>query len=121
MSTFFAAALAVVAFQTYGVSAQGTNATCSASFSWATNSRGQSPCLQAAYLNGACLSDPQDAYVFSLPTGFHYRPPSAAIATPCQCSTVFYSVLAACADCQSREVLPWSAWETNCSTVYTGV
>ncbi len=47
-----------------------------------------------------------DAYVFSLPTGFHYRPPSAAIATPCQCSTVFYSVLAACADCQSREVLP---------------
>ncbi|KAI0694604.1 hypothetical protein BC835DRAFT_999872 [Cytidiella melzeri] len=114
------AVLTVVALHAYTVSAQGTNVTCDAAFSWATNSRGQSPCLQAAYLNGACLNDPQDAYVYSLPADFHYRPPTLDTATPCQCSTVFYSMIGACAGCQDRDNLPWSAWDTNCTAVYIG-
>ncbi|THG99064.1 hypothetical protein EW026_g3210 [Hermanssonia centrifuga] len=78
------------------VVAQGTNATCLVGFEWMTNSRGQSPCLIAAYLNSACISDPTDA-------------------------TVFYSVIGACAACQDRDNLPWSGWDSNCSTVYNSV
>lgn len=74
-----------------------------------------------AYLNSACLANPTDAYVYSLPEDFHYRPPTAATATPCQCSTVFYSMISACGTCQNRMNLPWSSWEANCSTVYTSM
>ncbi|KAI0342879.1 hypothetical protein BDW22DRAFT_160241 [Trametopsis cervina] len=121
MSGILAAAVLVGVLGAREARAQGTNATCGSTFSWMTNSRGQSPCLQAAYLNGACLPDPQDAYVYSLPEDFHYRPPTAQVATPCQCSTVFYAMIGACAACQGREHLPWSAWETNCTTVYNDV
>lgn len=71
------------------------------------NTRGQSPCLMAAYLNSACLADPTDAYVYSLPEDFHYRPPTVEFATPCQCSTIFYSMIGACATCQDRTNLPY--------------
>ena len=70
------------------------------------NSRGQNPCLMTAYLNSACLADPTDAYVYSLPEDYHYSPPTIAIATPCQCSTVFYSMISACATCQDRTSVP---------------
>lgn len=101
--------------------AQGTNATCLPQYAWMDNSRGQSPCLMAAYLNSACLADPTDAYVYSLPEDYHYRPPTEEVATPCQCSTIFYSMIAACATCQNRSNLPWSSWQTNCSVDYVSV
>lgn len=71
------------------------------------NSRGQNPCLIAAYLNSACLADPTDAYVYPLPDDYHYISPTVQFATPCQCSTVFYSMIGACATCQNRENLPY--------------
>ncbi|CAL1716288.1 unnamed protein product [Somion occarium] len=105
-----------------GAFAQGTNATCETGFDWMVNSRGQSPCLVAAYLNTPCIRDPSDAYVFALPPGFHYRPPIPSTATECQCSSVFYSVLQACAICQGDPSVPWSTWNMNCtSAVYQSV
>ncbi|TCD69375.1 hypothetical protein EIP91_007931 [Steccherinum ochraceum] len=104
------------------VRAQGTNATCQAQFDWMNNEKSQSPCLVTAYLLTPCLANAADAYVFSLPDGFHYRPPTIGSATACQCNTVFYSVIQSCALCQSDPIIPWSTWNTNCTAaIYQSV
>ncbi|EMD31346.1 hypothetical protein CERSUDRAFT_119912 [Gelatoporia subvermispora B] len=95
--------------------AQTTNATCLDGFSWMFNERNQSPCQVSAYLIAPCLDDPSDAFVDSLPPGFHYVTPQGASVNPCDCNTVIYSTMQACAACQSRPVQPWSTWETNCT------
>jgi len=100
-----------------GGSAQSqTNATCLASFGWANNSLGQSPCLVAAYLQGAC--DSGTFFIPALPNGTHYLGPTLENSNPCQCSTVLYSVVSACAACQGQSYDTWSAWSTNCSNIY---
>jgi len=48
----------------------------------------------------------------------YYQGPTVAQANPCACSSVFYSLLSACADCQSGKLLTWSAFKVNCNTVY---
>jgi len=98
--------------------AQSTNATCSPSFDWSFNSLGQSPCLVAAYLGGVC-----DDGVFTVPALANdlsiYEGPTVAQANQCGCSSVFYSLLSACAECQSAQnVLRWSAFNKNCTEVY---
>ena len=63
--------------------------------------------LLAFGLGNSRLSDGfADAYVYSLPTGFHYRPPIPSTATACQCNTIFYSVIQACAVCQGDPIVP---------------
>ncbi|KAJ3483695.1 hypothetical protein NLI96_g6136 [Meripilus lineatus] len=122
-ATILAGAAASLVFSLLpGAYAQGTNATCLSDFDWMFNSRGQSPCLMAAYLNTPCLSDPTSAYVFALPPTYHYRPPIPATATPCQCSSVFYALLEGCAVCQGNPTTPWSTWGINCtSAIYERV
>ncbi|KAJ6502359.1 hypothetical protein C8R45DRAFT_617222 [Mycena sanguinolenta] len=95
-----------------------TNATCSPAFAWASNSLGQSPCLVAAYLGGAC-----DDGLFMVPALNNtlaevYQGPTVAQANSCGCSSVFYSLIGACALCQSAPVLTWDAFKVNCNTVY---
>jgi len=94
-----------------------TNATCSSSFAWADNSLGQSPCLVAAYLGSVC-----DEGLFRVPALANdmsfYQGPTVAQVNACACSSVFYSLLSACADCQSGQVITWSAFDGNCNTVY---
>ncbi|KAK7020458.1 hypothetical protein R3P38DRAFT_1214265 [Favolaschia claudopus] len=97
------------------VSQPDTNATCSPSFAWAANSRGQSPCLVAAYLGSVCNNGL--FFVPSLPDGSFYNGPTVAQANSCGCSSVFYSLLSACAACQSRNFQPWSSFDANCTTV----
>lgn len=84
-----------------------------------SNSRGQNPCVVSAYLQSACLPDPTQAFVYSLEPHFHYTPPSKAAATPCECSTVYYSTIQGCAACQDdgdiEFAAPWSTWSLNCS------
>ncbi|OCH94415.1 hypothetical protein OBBRIDRAFT_789333 [Obba rivulosa] len=53
--------------------------------------------------------------VDALPPGFHYVTPQGTSVNPCDCNTVIYSLLQACAACQDRSVQPWSTWETNCT------
>ncbi|KAJ6541862.1 hypothetical protein B0H19DRAFT_1174999 [Mycena capillaripes] len=98
----------------------GTNATCDPSFAWSFNSLKQSPCLVAAYLASVCNQG-----LFQLPAltngtntiGIYQGPPVAQV-NPCGCSSVYYSLLSACADCQFGGIQPWSVFNTNCHTVY---
>ncbi|KAF8212034.1 hypothetical protein K438DRAFT_1224026 [Mycena galopus ATCC 62051] len=94
--------------------AQTTNATCDVAHNWAFNSQKQSPCQVASSLLAVC----DGVYeVAALPPNFHYEGPDTQDATPCQCNTVVYSLLAECGLCQERTISMWSLWETNCATV----
>ncbi|KAI0332517.1 hypothetical protein GY45DRAFT_1433180 [Cubamyces sp. BRFM 1775] len=103
------------------VSGQGTSAVCQAAYSWMSNDKGQSPCLVASYLLSPC-STSAASWVYPLTPGYHYNTPTddPTSATSCRCSTVFYSMISACATCQGLEidVVPWNMYAQNCSTVY---
>ncbi|KAG1877992.1 hypothetical protein DFJ58DRAFT_909624 [Suillus subalutaceus] len=86
-----------------GAFAQMSTVTCLSSFGWMNNSLGQDPCFVAAYLQSACEATTIDP----LPPGYIYAAPSAALANPCVCSTVTYSMLSACADCQNATYLKY--------------
>ncbi|KAJ7273317.1 hypothetical protein C8J57DRAFT_1506841 [Mycena rebaudengoi] len=98
---------------------QVTNATCSPTFGWASNSLGQSPCSVAAFLGSVCHT----AFVVpALPNSTNlYAPPSVNEVNPCACSSVFYSLLQACAACQGATLLPWSKFDANCVMVYSQI
>jgi len=95
-------------------------ATCTnATYQWSFNSLGQSPCVMTSWLGGVC-----NAGTFNVPPlspGLVYVGPPPGAATGCRCSSVFYSLISACALCQSDQFLKWSAYNVNCSTVYPGV
>jgi len=91
-------------------------ATCLTGYNWTYNSQGQSPCDLAASLLGVCV--PAGGPLPSLPPGYYYVGPTLQSRNECTCSSVYFSMLSACAVCQSRETLRWSAYATNCSTVY---
>ncbi|KAL0946692.1 hypothetical protein HGRIS_012879 [Hohenbuehelia grisea] len=93
--------------------AQNTNATCSSTYDWADNSRGQSPCVVASYLQGTCVTGAFN--IRALPPGSHYSGPSVSGANSCYCSTVLYSLVSACGDCQGRTFIGWIDWSLNCT------
>jgi len=88
------------------------------SYSWTFNSLSQSPCVVGAYLASVCTGSPPSVND-ALPPDYHYNGPLVSTATPCKCSTVYYSVISACATCQDRTYLTWSGWNANCSVTYT--
>ncbi|KDQ33448.1 hypothetical protein PLEOSDRAFT_1110582 [Pleurotus ostreatus PC15] len=94
---------------------QSSGVTCMASFSWASNSLKQSPCLVAAYLLGTCSGGAHE--VPPLPDNKHYVGPTTATADACQCNTVVYSLMSACGECQNRTISGWGEWSANCPHV----
>ncbi|KAI6132221.1 hypothetical protein EDD16DRAFT_1535435 [Pisolithus croceorrhizus] len=98
--------------------AQKTSAVCFSEYSWMNNSKNQNPCLVAAYLNGVCFGG--QFTVESLPPGAEYSCPSGNYANACECNTVTYSLMSACATCQNGTHVDWPAWILNCSTSYVG-
>lgn len=93
--------------------------TCLAGYTSLYNSLNQSPCTMAIFLGGACTGG-----VFSLDPlepGFIYLGPSRAAANPCRCSTVYYSLLSACAYCQNQSFLSWTSYDSNCTAVYNQI
>ncbi|KAF7294789.1 hypothetical protein MIND_01016600 [Mycena indigotica] len=119
LSILLAFTVALVA----GADGVSTNATCSSAFAWSFNSLGQTPCLVAAYLGSTCNNG-----LFMVPAltsqNNGYIGPTvsqAAASEQCACSSVFYSLLSACADCQSGLVIPWDTFKTNCSQVFEAV
>jgi len=56
-----------------------------------------------------------------LASGLVYLGPTLGYGNGCRCSSVFYSLLSACALCQSDDYLKWSAYKENCTTVYPGI
>lgn len=71
------------------------------------------------FLGGACVNG---AFTLApLQPGFVYLGPTALTANSCRCSTVYYSLLSACAYCQNQTYLDWSIYDVNCTTLYNEV
>ncbi|KAG2158229.1 uncharacterized protein EDB93DRAFT_1120506 [Suillus bovinus] len=102
-----------------GALAQASTATCISSDSWMNNSLQQNPCVVASYLQGVCVGG--DFTVGPLSPGWFYGAPSGDGTTACACSTVTYSMLAACSVCQDTLYLSWSSWCSNCSMISIGL
>ncbi|KAI6005616.1 hypothetical protein EDD15DRAFT_653028 [Pisolithus albus] len=81
------------------------------------NSQNQNPCVVAAYTMSVCWPGPFD--VPALGPGIYYYhvngPPTA-----CECTTVAYCLISACAACQNGTYFNWPFWSANCSAVYVG-
>ncbi|TEB30502.1 hypothetical protein FA13DRAFT_1733819, partial [Coprinellus micaceus] len=94
-------------------------ATCSAEF-WSYNSLSQSPCAVGSALARAC--EPRTFPIPALlPNNVYIGPWAGGQNTPCRCSSAFYSLLSACAHCQTRNFLPWSLYAFNCTPPYVRV
>lgn len=100
------------------VTAQQTTAVCLSQYNWMDNSKGQNPCLIAAYVQGVCSGG--QFTVDALDPGTHYVGPYADEANACECGTVTYSLISACSICQNRTYITWSSWAYNCTLPYTG-
>ncbi|KAJ7172287.1 hypothetical protein C8R46DRAFT_142896 [Mycena filopes] len=100
-------------------SGRASDVTCEASYDWMLNAYQQNPCQVASYLGGIC--EPGTEFqVSELGPGEYYPGPSAQQSNPCRCSSVLYSLLSACAACQSHKYLSWSVYNNNCPTIYSG-
>ncbi|KAI0723521.1 hypothetical protein C8Q76DRAFT_398628 [Earliella scabrosa] len=109
-------ALARSVLQTW---AQVSTAQCVDEFKWMINSKGQNPCLVAAYLDVPC-SGSTNAIVQPLqsPSMWYLGP---LVQDDCACNTVRYSLVEACERCQfssdnALHVLPWSGYSENCTS-----
>lgn len=93
-----------------------TTAACLGQYTWMQNSKGQSPCLVAAYVNGACASGTW--IVPLLQPGQKYDLPNATTANGCTCSWATYNLLSACTVCQGDAIAPavqnWDAYRSQC-------
>jgi len=70
-------------------------------------------------LGGACVNG---AFTLApLEPGFVYLGPTTLTANACRCSTVYYSLLSACAYCQNQTYLDWSIYDVNCTVLYNQV
>jgi len=83
------------------------------SLSWTTNSLGQSPCDVAGFLQAAC--NPSIAVTPLGGPGLSYSPPPGIPPSQCDCSTVTYCLLMACASCQGGSMISWSLYSGNCT------
>ncbi|XP_006456980.1 hypothetical protein AGABI2DRAFT_122852 [Agaricus bisporus var. bisporus H97] len=79
---------------------------------WTFNSAGKSPCEVATTLAVDCAD--QGFYLIpKLPARAHYIGPE--IQNSCQCNTVYYSLLSACAACQGAGWISWPRFAMNCT------
>ncbi|KAL0945580.1 hypothetical protein HGRIS_014740 [Hohenbuehelia grisea] len=92
-----------------------SDAVCDSSFSWAANSKQQTPCIAAAYVNGACGTNTYK--VVKLLDNNRYDAPNATTANACTCSWASYNLLSACTACQNQpnSIPTWDAWIYECS------
>ncbi|PBK78253.1 hypothetical protein ARMSODRAFT_947129 [Armillaria solidipes] len=97
------------------VVSQASLVVCNASIdsNWSFNSLDQSPCTVAAYLGGVCNSG--NFTVTPLSDGQLYSGPTLEQANVCRCSSVFYSLVSACAFCQGNIYERWSLFNRNCT------
>ncbi|TFK38708.1 hypothetical protein BDQ12DRAFT_723057 [Crucibulum laeve] len=99
-----------------------TGADCSASYSWANNVDGLTPCALAASVNFACSNS--TAYVPALDGDVPYPIPSTSNANFCSCSWLMYNLMSACTACQNADMplTKWPAYSSNCAThQYSGI
>ncbi|KJA17094.1 hypothetical protein HYPSUDRAFT_46726 [Hypholoma sublateritium FD-334 SS-4] len=92
--------------------------TCQSGFQWAFNLLGQSPCDIAFSVEQPC---PSPTTIPTLPTSSSYPGPSGNSVNPCTCSTVYYSLLSACALCQNALISSWQTYNLNCEALQISV
>lgn len=83
-------------------------------WNWTYNSLEQSPCSTAGYLAAQCNNG--QFTIPQLDAGNHYTGPSGSTNDICQCNTILYSVISACAGCQKGTWLSYDEWTANCSS-----
>lgn len=96
-----------------------TTAVCGSNFDWMDNSRAQSPCLIAAYLQGACGSGTWTVPLLPFTaTGAQqsYLPPNGTAMNLCTCSAAVYNLMSACAACQGGGWLLYAPWSLGCES-----
>ncbi|KAF7296846.1 hypothetical protein MIND_00915900 [Mycena indigotica] len=115
--TLGASALATV-IDTRGLQSE---AKCDASFEWADNAAGNTPCLLTAYVWGACTTNNWDVPV--LTPGNQYTNPNATTATPCSCSWAAYNLISACTACQLNDagIQTWASYSQLCQAFESDV
>jgi len=92
-------------------------ATCIDGYSWMDDSQGYSPCLTAAYVEGACTGNTYTQPV--LTSGYSYLLPNSSNANACYCSWSSYNLMMACTLCQEVNntiVWNWPQWASGCTT-----
>ncbi|KAH7344124.1 hypothetical protein B0J17DRAFT_645366 [Rhizoctonia solani] len=83
---------------------------------WSFNSLNQSPCLVASYLGSVCRPD-NTWRVPSLSGGSTYYVSGSS--TKCICTSVVWSLLAACSLCQGLDSSRWTVYANDCTTADT--
>ncbi|KIJ36217.1 hypothetical protein M422DRAFT_261547 [Sphaerobolus stellatus SS14] len=109
----FLLVLALLSLRAYAAVNVTASCVADSNVGWTLNSKGESPCKVAAQLQAACHNGS-----FALaPLGFEYQYPGPPIggSNEYACSTVTFSLMAACADCQKGFPETWSVWKTNCT------
>jgi len=112
--------VAVLALSTVGPRSPGAwaqQASCPPGWEWNQNSFGQDPCTVASALATVCL-DSNSFTIYPLAQGEYYYPPEQSGTLDCECNTVWYSLIEACASCQGGVVQSWITWTDACVTVY---
>ena len=72
-----------------------------------------------SHLSGVCTLDGVWSVASLSGTGVAtYSPPSGSIVSPCQCSTVTYTLLQACSSCQGLSIGDVVAWMSQCPEAY---
>ncbi|KAH9030975.1 hypothetical protein EDB84DRAFT_1493765, partial [Lactarius hengduanensis] len=83
-------------------------------WNWTYNSFEQAPCSTAGYLAAQCSNG--QFTIPQLAVGNHYTGPSGGSDNGiCQCNSVLYSLISACAGCQKGTWLSYDDWTANCS------
>ncbi|KAJ3906827.1 hypothetical protein F5879DRAFT_987004 [Lentinula edodes] len=91
----------------------------SAGFDWSYNSLSQDPCTVATYLGAVCNNGQYT--IPAINSTEFYSGPTSVTQNECRCSSVFYSLLMACAQCQEASITTWTSYAQNCSTIYVGI
>ncbi|KAH9047027.1 hypothetical protein EDB83DRAFT_2553732 [Lactarius deliciosus] len=103
------------------------------SWEWSFNSLGHNPCLVTAYMMSTCYGSSNMLYLCTshrvltdIAEGFvveplqfrdYYLPPTQGQvqeANSCWCSTVIFSLLSACGECQNGLSTLWTEFSQNC-------
>ncbi|KAF9053196.1 hypothetical protein BJ165DRAFT_845811 [Panaeolus papilionaceus] len=96
-------------------------------YKWTYNSLAQSPCDVVSALGSTCTNGDWvvPAIMQNSDPGWQYTFPgfNNSGANPCPCSSVFYSLIAACILCQNADslIVPWSQYHASCSLAYTDI
>ncbi|KAG8822777.1 hypothetical protein FRC17_009466 [Serendipita sp. 399] len=94
-----------------------TTAICAQEFDWMQNTAGQSPCLVAAYLQGACGSGQWTVPLLPIINGQQqaYNPPNNVTRSLCTCAGAVYNLMSACAACQGGGWILFAPWALECN------